>query len=248
MPTLNSTDDWAFWYNEVKRKAKQLRVWEYIDPETPREQLPSLPEPSDPPLLSEVYKGAKTYMDLNDRRQKVYEHEFGAWERQTRQIEQLHSAYCTVEDLIHSTVPVQHQHLLFEPETVYAKLRVLYEYFSTYSHEATVKMEQKWDYLGKTPQIDTVQDWLTDWDRYLVEARCAVPKNLQDRGRSDNTETMMAFLEAVSPLIPDFTESWKELIKKDDVSVHDIIQKFRVRIQLEWLEAEQGRGKFPQLY
>lgn len=248
MATLNSTEDWAFWYNEIKRKAKQLKVWEYIDPEIPQEQLPTLPVPSDPPLLSEVYKNAKTYIDLNDRRQKVYGHEFAAWERQTRQIEQLHSAYYTIEDLVHSTVPARHQHLLFEPETVYAKLRVLYEYFSTYSHEATVKMEHKWDQLRRTPQIESVQDWLTDWDRYLVEARCSVPRNLQDRGKSDNKETMEVFLEAVAPLIPDFTDSWNELIKKGDVTVHDVVQKFRVRIQLEWLEAEQGRGKFPQLY
>lgn len=243
MPILNSSDDWIYWYDEVKRMSKRLRVWEYVNPEIPREHTHPLPEPSTPPPYIQVQPGAKSYADLSERKQKVYEYEFDECTRRNQQIDTIRNGYYTIEDLVHSTVPAQHQYLLLEPETVYAKLRILYEYFSTYSHEATVKMERKWERLRKSPKMDMVQDWLTDWDRYLVEARCSVPGHLQERGRTDNPSTIMSFLEAAYPLVPDFIDPWKALTKEgEEASTHDIIQKFRVRIQLEWLEAEQRRG------
>lgn len=243
MPILNSSDDWVYWYDEVKRLAKRLRVWEYVDPEIPQDQSRPLPEPSHPPPYSLVQPGAKSYAALSEKKQRVWEHEFDGWARECQQIDTIRSGYCTIEDLIHSTVPAQHQYLLLERETVHAKLWILYEYFSTYSDEVTVKMDRKWEQLTKSPKMNTVQDWLTDWDRYLVEARCSVPGHLQERGRTDNPSTITAFLEAAYPLIPDFIDPFQESMKKgEEASAHDIIQKFRVRIQLEWLETEQRRG------
>ena len=62
---LKKIEDWDNWYMVIRTATKVAKVWQYINPETPEHELPTLDEPEEP-LFSDVQEGATTMKDLTD--------------------------------------------------------------------------------------------------------------------------------------------------------------------------------------
>ena len=62
---LKKIEDWDNWYMVICTAAKVAKVGQYINPETPEHELPTLDEPEES-LFSDVQEGATTMKDLTD--------------------------------------------------------------------------------------------------------------------------------------------------------------------------------------
>ena len=60
---LKKIEDWDNWYMMIRTAAKVTKVWQYINPETPKNEIPTLDKLQEP-LFSNVQQGARTMMDL----------------------------------------------------------------------------------------------------------------------------------------------------------------------------------------
>ncbi|KAF2624745.1 hypothetical protein BU25DRAFT_347556 [Macroventuria anomochaeta] len=121
---LNTPDDWFAWLFIRQDVADCHGLWEYINPDVAKENLPELTESPEPQLTD--YKARATKLsDLDAEDRKSYRWECDRWERR-------HSEYRThvraMADLnidISMTIAVRHIHLIMDHETPYDRLVAL---------------------------------------------------------------------------------------------------------------------------
>jgi len=70
---LTSPNNWDEWIEVIKSKANNNRLWEYVDPSTPKTELPVLKEPIRA-SLKEANKRGKTKLlePYKDKRKMLY--------------------------------------------------------------------------------------------------------------------------------------------------------------------------------
>ena len=95
---LSSGTDWNLWKKDIEKHARCKGVWEYCNPDLPKQSYPELEEPEGPNAL-EMYPGADAIDDLGEEHftklaadMDRYQKEYRSWariERGARQISNL---------------------------------------------------------------------------------------------------------------------------------------------------------------
>ncbi len=69
---LTGSSTWDVWYALIKNTATVQGIWQYVNPDTPTDQLPALPEPV-APVLPERVDDEQNPIDLYRLRYQVYQ-------------------------------------------------------------------------------------------------------------------------------------------------------------------------------
>ena len=63
---LASPNDWDEWIEVIKSKANNNRLWQYVDPSTPADDLPTLEEPVQASAKDVNIRGKTLLSELNE--------------------------------------------------------------------------------------------------------------------------------------------------------------------------------------
>jgi hypothetical protein len=162
---LDTPNDWPSWLFIRKDSCRRHELWQYVDPDTPRDQLPQLIPPTEP-LYSDYQADATRLLDLSNDDRSSYRWDYERYER-------LHATYSkkvqaladfTLE--ISKTVAKRRLYLIQDCDTTYDRLVTLKKHLApdvaTRRHELTAQ----YNALKTAPRaIKKIEHWLTDWVR-----------------------------------------------------------------------------------
>ena len=129
--------------------------------------------PSEPrePEYSDYQRNAASYGQSNDEQRQLYDYDYQQWEKKATKVEAILDRYYAMNQHIQSTVAVQHQLLIVEKNSIHDKLKALSSCFATNSYYCICQLFQRWQSLIKTSHSTNLQQWLAEWDSFLVEAK-----------------------------------------------------------------------------
>ena len=78
---LDKPSDWLSWLFIRKDTRRRHEFWEYVNPDTSKDQLPKLTAPVEP-TLSQFKEGDASFAALTDKEREAYKWEYERYERQ----------------------------------------------------------------------------------------------------------------------------------------------------------------------
>lgn len=225
---LTNERTWLDWYANIKSTALKQRIWEYMDPnsDTPT-QLPIEPKE---PEYSTYHPQATDYGHLNASQQKLFDHAYHIWEKKAAKVEAILDKYYSMDQHIRSTVAVQHQPLIRDKDSVHDQLKALSSRFATNPYYRIRQLFQRWHTLIKTPHSENLQQWLGEWDSFLVEAKGTGRPGLESK--TYDWEPILGFIDAIRPLEPTFAANCEgDLQKNGNLSIQEVITHYRGHLQ-----------------
>ncbi|KAF1936461.1 hypothetical protein EJ02DRAFT_86655 [Clathrospora elynae] len=121
---LDTPDDWFIWLFFRRDVANHHDLWQYINPDVAKENLPELTEAAEPQLI-DYQAGAVRLSDLTADDRECYRWECDRWERRHSEYRTQIKAMADVNTDISKTIAVRHIHLIRDHETPYDRLVAL---------------------------------------------------------------------------------------------------------------------------
>ena len=131
----------------------------------------------------------------------MFDHVFQYWDCRAARVEAIVDKWNDIDDYIYSTVAIQHQSILINKDTPYAKLKALKEHFIQDPYTHIQDLYQRWyHYLIKTPYMQNIQKWLFDWDGFLVAVHGMDEPCLKEK--NEDHDAIFCFINAIQLLDP----------------------------------------------
>lgn len=121
---LDKPEDWFTWLFIRKDVANEHGIWQYIDPDVTKENLPTLTEIPEP-QLADYKAGATRLYDLSTEDRESYQWEFNLWERKNAKYYTQKKALSKLNTDIGRTISPRHIHLVLNRDTPYDRLVAL---------------------------------------------------------------------------------------------------------------------------
>ena len=237
---LKKIEDWDNWYMVIRTAAKVAKVWQYINPETPEHELPTLDEPEEP-LFSDVQEGATTMKDLTDiptREHFKYLHNKykDQMEIYTKRELSLDSFNTEIQRSIGKGVLTQIRECT-TPYEMLVKLRLLY---SPTDMTRQQDVRTKYQALRVLPKTHNIETWLNDWVEVVQDARLVNLPEVSEHW------PVRDFVRAVEKIEPSFYSYWthKMINKGKFPTLHKIIENFRTHVRERTSEITSEHGVF----
>jgi hypothetical protein len=236
---LSTLDDWEMWLSMIKARFIMLDIWEYINPDTPDDQLPTLEEPVCPTAKDSEGRMVPASQLTPDER---YIYDIAV---------QLYPSRREAYDL-------KREHLRVSAS--YIKGRVARQYRSYTNHAAardillslqkksdssTVLLETEWliqyEALKTTPKASQIEAYLTKW--HILHDKGVKRKLGWVRGNRMHHD----FVDAVASLNPDFSTYWTGRLIEcelngDTPQFRTVLKNFRAWMQLQSLRKLRKAG------
>ncbi|MBC7849792.1 MAG: hypothetical protein H7Y31_08650, partial [Chitinophagaceae bacterium] len=207
---LKSTRDWHVWYGSVVTQATQLRVWDYINPESEKElQKPTRPQrpASDAELSSTAELLLK--MELEE-----YKEEFSIWTRADTNIASMRTFICSSVDPIHISDLAS---TVVSPRDILKKLK---NRLCPTDRTRATEILNHYEILKKPPKTQDLEKWIYEWMEIVRDGKAV--KQIEEEGAK------LHFYRAnakVNEALADSISLWEETLS-DNASFEDIANKF----------------------
>ena len=241
---LTGPNDWDEWLEVVKTKAEAGKVWEYVDPSKPKDQLKALSRPA-VPTAKDVNPAKTTVASLTaDELDELkllrfdFKHQLQLYERQDTALHNLKS-------FIQETVSRTFLLYTFKKDSTYEVLVALRTRVAPTDRARKLELSQRYGKLKKAPKSQNIEAWLQSWEQTYTEC-----KDLKLPVIEDNMP-LYDFLQAVSDVAPDFSSVWTinlEQMESDNKSLPDIywiISLFRDHQRLANARKGKAASAFP---
>jgi hypothetical protein len=207
---LKSRDDWRAWYDNIQSLAKARDVWEYINPDTKKEELPQLPKEPEIPDIEELPESQwKIHMQL--------------WTARTNKYEKIKRGLAVVNEAIRGSISTLLIHHIYGKESVYDILKALKTQFAPTKHQQSRMILAKYEKARKTSIKDSnLEIWLATFEAAYLECLAA------DRPEVKDQHAVRHFLEAVSRHSPSWAERrFDDLQRDEEIELPEILAQFR---------------------
>jgi hypothetical protein len=229
---LRSHMDWDNWIREIRVKAAEHDVWEYIDPENNKPPQLALPEKPDFRAISPSSSGL-------EERKFHFEMEMREWSEQREAYKAKKAAISSLLGVISQSLAIEHRYLLDEvkldPRSILIKLQ---DKLKPSKWESDSKVRSQWQSLlkGWNRRI-SLDDWLNQWSAVYRQAKRLELYDFPDeRVFSD----FLLTIESIDPQFPSQIDTMRELGRRE--SFESTVNRFREkRRRLAEHPAHQGK-------
>ena len=221
-----------------QNRAKIANVWQYINPSTLKEALPTLTRPA-MPLRRDVNPAKTLIGELTPDEVEELKALREECKDRNCEYEKQHTAVETLYTLIHKTVSKSYYTYLMKKETLHDMLVALKQRIAPTDQARKLKLTNQYQKLKKGPKTQNIDEWLKLWETTYMDCR---EFDLPDIAK---TRPIYDFLQAVKDMTPDFTSFWKiciqslEQLGEDVPDIYRILEHFRNHIRIE--NAEKGQ-------
>ena len=241
---LNAPRDWEVWIDMIQNRAKVANVWKYIDPETPKENLPILTRPA-PPTARDVNPAKTLISELTPIEVEELKSLREDRKDRNREYERQQSAIRDLHTLIHETVSRFYYTYLLKKETLHDMIVALKLRIAPTDRAREIELTNQYQKLKKVQKTQNIDEWLKTWETtYTNCMEYQIPEIAKSRLIYD-------FLQAVKDVAPDFTGYWKVRIQSSEQlgekipDVYQLLEHFRNHIRIENAEnAQMTHGAF----
>jgi hypothetical protein len=188
---LEKPSDWSNWLMLRRDKAESTDIWDYCNPDQPKEELGAEPTR---PRITDYKSDATKLSDLSEALQKDYRDaletftfDYPRWEKKDRALRALATE-------ILATVAARHLYLLKDQITAYDRLKTLKQHLCPSDRTRERELQTKFRDLSKSPRGRGVEKWLEEW--ITVTDQCSELNMAEVAGIRAQEE----FLIAVKPI------------------------------------------------
>jgi hypothetical protein len=236
---LNGPMDWDEWLEVVKKKSVGGKIWDFVNPNTNKDELPILEKPMIPsakdvnPLktvLSQLTDDEKDELKLL---RYDFKHQLTLYERQD-------AALASLRLFIQETISRTFLPYTFNCDTPYDILVALRRRIAPTDKARKLELTQRYQKLKNAPRAQNVDTWLQQWERTYTEC-----KDLNLALVADE-QPVYDFLQAIVDILPEFSNVWmvnlqtKEADGEPLPDFYGIVELFRNHQRLS--NAQKGRA------
>src|SRR3954447_14007864 len=168
---LDTPNDWLSWLFIRKDSCRRHELWQYVNPDTPKEQLPMLTPPPEP-QYADYNADATRLADLSNDDRSSYRWDYERYERLQNTHNKRVQALADFSLEISKTVAKRRLYLIQDCDSAYDRLVILKKHLApdvaTRRHELTAQYTA----LKTAPRaIKKIEQWLADWTRITAMGR-----------------------------------------------------------------------------
>ena len=238
---LTGPNDWDQWIRVIKCKANDEHVWEYIDPNVRKQDLPRHRAPLEP-SPSVVNPQKTVFSTLDDDEKEELRALRKHYDRVYKQYEKEEAALRSLRTYIISTISRHYIDYTFEGNTVHDVLVSLKQRVAPSDEAREIQLATQYAKLKKAPRNQNFEVWLLEWEKVYTECKeLGLPEVHGDRSVID-------FAYAVESITPSWSGYWKnkfqmlEWKRKTLPSFFELVEIYR-----NYRRTELAReGKIPQ--
>ena len=237
---LAGPNDWDQWIGVVKYRADGESVWEYIDPDVKKNDLPRHRAPSEP-SPSVVNPQKTTFSALDEGEKEELRALRKQYDRAYKRYEKEEAALKSLRTYIISTISRDYIDYTFEGNTVYDVLVSLKQAVAPTDDARKVDLATQYLKMKKAPKSQNIEKWLREWEKVYNDCKkVKLPEVDGDRPVKD-------FVYAVESASSGWSEYWKNKLqnlkrKKESLpTLRVIIEVYRNHRRLE--SAQNARSQ-----
>jgi hypothetical protein len=207
---LTGSSTWDVWYALIKNTATVQGIGQYVNPDTPTNQLPALPEPL-ATVLPERVEDEQNPIDLYWLRYQVYQ-------TAMEQYKAVQQFMLRILESLSTDVLT----LTLRSTSAHAMLVVFKERYALSNKSQKAELLQRYRHLQKPPSNKDVEVRLDEWLTVYHDAHVLQLPDVADERATVN------FLQAIESLQLKFHTYWTEKVEDtgDYPSLQEIIVKF----------------------
>ena len=240
---LNGQDDWDEWIEVVKTAAISGDVWDYINPDTLKGNVPAFTEPNEPAYQDVASASDKRleikYSTLTEDEKEEFKRLQQRYKRNYEAYIRKKAALATIRTKIQESVSRPNLAYTFNCDSSYDMLAKLKERFSPTTTSRTREVLSRYRRLLRAPRDQAVDIWLQDVEKVYND--CKKLEMLETKG----TRAIQDFLDAISSLAPEFAGyQANKLLEEENIDFYHVVQKFREFIQGTATQRRPQNGAF----
>jgi len=222
---LNTSSDWHEWIYVIKLKATVSDIWEHINPDTPKDDIPALSEP-ERPTPSEVRQAATRIADLSAAEREEYQDLIRQYRRDLDLYDRRKRGIATIQNHIIESLNRKHLIYTFDCDTTHDILVSLKNRFKPTNEARERELTLQYQRLKTlTTRNMNMEDWLLQWEKTCRECR---QLNLPDVA---GIRPVRDFVYAIHNVDSEFALGWRHQLAREQVDpnmeIRDIVQEFR---------------------
>ena len=244
---LTGPTDWDEWIKIIKTKAKAAKIWEFMNPDTAKTDLPTLEEPAFP-KPTDVNAAKTTFATLSaDEKEELQalRHEY---KRQSKQYELQEAALGNLRIYIQESILRTYLTYTFDCEMPYDMLVALKQQIASTNCAWKIELQNQYQKLIKPLRSQSIDFYLQEWEKIYTQCK---KLKLPD---VDENRPLFDFLNAISTISPGFTDYWLNDIQKQQdkgeelPDLYKIVELFRNTRWLNDARENTSRGIFAATY
>ncbi|EDU44960.1 hypothetical protein PtrM4_059550 [Pyrenophora tritici-repentis] len=161
---LNTPDDWFNWIFLCRDFAKDHKIWQYVNPDTPKESLPDLEAANPKPQLTDYKARASKLSDLSTEDRDSYRWEVEQWRLDEITLQKQERALVQLNTEITRSIATRHLYLIQDLPTVYDRLVALKKQFCPSTADRSRDLIARYTNLKTAPRnLKKLDEWMADW-------------------------------------------------------------------------------------
>jgi hypothetical protein len=225
---LTTPSDWRQWIQMIKSAAIQADIWEYVNPDTEKNDLPICEEPEEPTYRT-VNPAAAAYKDLEDIEREELRDLRGTYKRKYKEYREQKTALGALIKSIQGTVDRKNHYLLEDCNTPFDMLISLKKRLSPTQKVRERDLAAAYHKLQQIPKDSDLDDWLAEWQVVYTQCKSLnLPEVYDNRASID-------FLNALKSVDIHFSENQLDKIQEleeqgeDCPDVLKLLDRFETR-------------------
>lgn len=220
---LKTPDDWDQWIQKVKTKAIGADIWEYINPDTEKGNLPELSQPP-LPMPKDVNPNKKHIYQLDEDEKDDLKHHRQIHKINLARYLRQETAYKGFLAYIQENISSNYFNCTMGLETPYEMLAALKQRIAPSDEARELELINKYNKLKKLfSKNQDLENWIQEWeDIYQKGKEIDLPEVQGKRPVYD-------FLNSVSSLDPEFSSFWRLTTQTSSTphTLYQILDEFR---------------------
>jgi len=209
---LKSQADWPRWLAVIQTKANHNSVWDYIKPTLDQGEIrPELHKPS-PPVVATFNSATPnaTLQSLDSEQLKRYEIAYRVYKDELKDWERRQTTINDIDDYIMRTTGA-YWSTIERVQGVKERLQRLKEHVAPSNYAREQEVLARYESVRRSAKVTQTTEWLQQWESTLSDLK---ERNLPE---AEGIRPTRAFLQAVEPIQPLFTQTWTNTIESTAV-------------------------------
>ena len=201
-------------------------IWEFVNPSTGKESLPTLVEPP-LPRPEDVNPAHTTLTQLTDEEKEEYQLLRFNYKRKITIYDRQKAALASLRTYIQETISSTLLIYTFDCTIPYNMLKTLRQCVAPTDRARQLEASLKYQHLRQGLSNQSLNSWLLQWEKAYTECqKLDLPDVQKDRAVYD-------FLQAISTIAPEFSSVWMVNLQtqadsgKEIPDLHKIVELFR---------------------
>lgn len=209
-PWLTSQDDWEIWYDRLQLKAKYLRIWSIINPDSTKEdhEKSIIKEPELPDEKNIDEENFSAQLDLYEFRKNRFD---------TQQL-----AFYEIDSFISSTVSADLLDVTRDKHSLHERIKALQQAYQPTDNQRYYKAHADWQKALQSPAKQNFYAWINGVQNALIFIR---REGLPEAERKHANRAIISALKPYMPL-------WAHSSLRDEIKgVHTTTEQLLIELR-----------------